>query len=121
MNPIQTEIAKSLFQLAWADGEVQQREVDVISAILERYGVPMAERLAAMDEALSDPNLEPPDLDAILGNHQSRLAVMERLVAVSFADGLPHPEEMKILAELAIRWGVSADELEMLRQKVVKG
>ena len=120
MNSVQLEVAKGLFQLAWADGSVQEQEVHLIAGLLQRMGVSMAERLAMMDEALSLPFSALPDLDAVLPNRESRMAVMNQLVSVCFADGAAHPGEIEILGNLALRWGVTAEELEELRRKALQ-
>ena len=120
MNARQLEVAKGLFQLAWADGQVQEQEVHLIAGLLQRMGVSMAERLALMDEALSLPYSALPDLDSVLPNRESRLSVMTQLVSVCFADGAAHPGEIEILGTLAVRWGVTADELEELRRKATQ-
>ena len=115
MNARQLEVAKGLFRLAWADGVVQPQEVEVVARLLERMGVGLAERLALMDEALSLPYAHLPDLDSVLPNRESRLAVMSQLVSLCFADGVAQPQEMQIVGALAMHWGIGADELEALR------
>lgn len=117
MNALQIEIAKSLFRLAWADGQIEQREVDLIDGLLTKIGMPLAERLAFMDEGLSVPYQGLPNLDAVLPDRESRLFVLEQLIAISFSGGHSHPKEMELLANLSTHWGVSADELAAMRQK----
>lgn len=118
MDASLSEIARSLFQLAWADGHVNAREVEVISAMLERLGVPMVERLVAMDHALAEPPKQAEDLLTALPDAKSRQDAMEMLVGLCFADGQTHPEELRILGDLAVRWGIGADDLEAIRRKV---
>ena len=115
MNARQLEVAKGLFRLAWADGVVQPQEVEVVARLLERMGVGLAERLALMDEALSLPYANLPDLDSVLPNRESRLAVMSQLASLCFADGVAQPQELQIVGALAMHWGIGADELEALR------
>lgn len=106
-----------LFRLAWADGQVKQAEVDLIGALLEKQGLPLSRRLTLMDQGLSAPPAETAfqapsgDLD--------REAAMEALVRLCFADGQPQPGELKILGDLALRWGVSADQLDRMRAQVL--
>lgn len=109
------EIADALYQLAWADGEVNQREVDVISALLERLGLPLVERLASMDRALS----QPPGLSAggvELECAAQRERAMQSLVTLCFADGNLHPEELRLIGDLALAWGIRAEQLDAMRR-----
>jgi uncharacterized tellurite resistance protein B-like protein len=117
----QNEIARSLFQLAWADGEIDPREVVVISGLLERMGVPMVERLAAMDQALAENTGARHALVDLIQDRQERMTVLGMLVQVCFADQQTHPEEVRILGELAMQWGVSAQDLEQLRLQASRG
>lgn len=107
------DVALLLFQMAWADGEVQSAEVDVISSLLEQLGMPLAQRLALMDQALSQP--PPADL-GLGGGDAAHPAVMQLLVRVCFADRQVSPPELAILAELADRWGITAEQLEQFRR-----
>ena len=50
-------------------------------------------------------------------SEHERLQCMEALVKVCFADGHPQPAELTLLGDLAVRWGISANQLELLRQK----
>ena len=111
------EIAQLLFQLAWADGQVQSREVEMISSLLEQLGMPLGQRLALMDEALTQP---PPPTPLPERSQQAALA-MQCLVRLCFADHQAHPEELALLAQLAARWGISADQLEQYRLQALQG
>jgi uncharacterized tellurite resistance protein B-like protein len=119
VTELQAETARCLFRLAWADGHVNQHEVDIISGLLERLGLSLVERLAAMDAGLSAP--QGAALEVALARREDRLQAMEMLVHTCFADGVAHPEEVHLLGDLAVRWGIGADELEQLRVKVMGG
>ncbi len=107
--------------MAWADGHVDGREVELISKLLEQMGMPLAQRVAMMDEAMDHRPEAPPDLDSSLDDAEARSNVLQAMVSLCFADQKPHPEELKILGDLAIRWGISADQLESMRQKATGG
>lgn len=113
MAPTLAEVALLLFQMAWADGEVQSAEVVLISTLLEQLGMPLAERLALMDQALSQP---PPAGLGVAGGETAHPAVMQLLVRLCFVDQKASPGELAILGELADRWGISAAQLEQFRQ-----
>lgn len=114
MTELQAETARCLFRLAWADGHVNQNEVDVISGLLERLGLSLIERLSAMDAGLGQLHEDRP-LETTLTRPEDRLQAMEMLIRTCFADGSAHPKEVSLLGDLALRWGISADELERLR------
>lgn len=112
---MQTQLAQMLFRLAWADGVVKASEVDLIADLLEQKGVGLAQRLAWMDQGLSQPPASV-SMDAPMSEHE-RMQCMEALVKVCFADGHPQPAELNLLGDLAVRWGISANQLELLRRK----
>lgn len=112
---MQTQLAQMLFRLAWADGVVKPSEVDLIADLLEQKGIGLAQRLAWMDQGLSHPPSSV-SMDAPMSEHD-RLQCMEALVKVCFADGHPQPAELSLLGDLAVRWGISANQLELMRRK----
>ena len=105
--------------MAWVDGTVDVREVEVIAALLERAGVPVVERLAMMDRELSHP---PSDarFPAELDDPAARRSALQNLVQLCFADGQTHPEELRLIGDLALSWGVSADELDSMRRQALE-
>ncbi len=115
MAGMQSQLAQLLFRLAWADGQVKPCEVELISSLLQQRGVALAQRLAWMDQGLSQPptsiSMEAPM------SEQQRLECMEALVKLCFADGQAQGPETVLLGDLALRWGVTADQLELLRRK----
>ncbi len=113
-------IAQSLFYLAWADGSVDSSEVQLISSLLEKLGMPLAQRLVLMDEALDRRPEAPPDFDRALTDQQARAALLEMLVELCFADGQAHQDEIRILGDLAIGWGIGVEQLEEIRRKVLR-
>ena len=115
MDSRRNEVARVLFQLAWADGEVQQSEVQAIAHLLEGIGIPLAERLAVIDEGLSQPVAPGALCDQTLDDREVRRYVLAMLIKLVFADEKTHPEELRMLAQVAMRWGFSAEELEALR------
>lgn len=112
---MQSQLAQMLFRLAWADGQVKASEVDMIAELLEKRGVGLAQRLAWMDQGLSQPP-NSVSMDAVMSEHE-RLECMGALVQLCFVDGQSQPAELSLLGDLALRWGISANQLEMLRQR----
>lgn len=120
MQAQQAEIVKCLFKMAWADGEASDEEVEVLSRLMGRLGIPLAERLVVMDGGLSDPVQEADNLDQILGDKDSRLQAMEMLLTVCFSDQNLAQQEVAYIQDLALRLGISAPELETLRQRAMQ-
>ena len=120
MDARQTELVKSLFKMVWADGQATDEEVDVLSRLLDRVGLKWAEKLAVMDTRLSEPQLDPGRLDEVLHDRESRLEALELLITVGFSDQQLPPAELHIIEELALRWGITAAELEQLRQNAMR-
>lgn len=113
-------VAQSLFYLAWADGSVDSAEVQLISSLLEKLGLPLAQRLVMMDEAFDRRPEAPPEFDQALTAQDARASHLEMLVELCFADGQAHQEEIRILGDLAIRWGIGVDQLEEIRKRVLR-
>ncbi len=118
------EAGQLLFQMAWADGQVQQNEIDLISNLLKSLGLPLSERLPLMDGHLARPSqtggkglAESSQASLSL----SRPTLMELLVRVCFADMQAGTNEIALLGELAVRWGISANQLEQFRLKATEG
>lgn len=114
---MQSEMAQIMFRLAWADGQVKQAEVDLIARLLEKQGVPLARRLAWMDEGLSQPPTASASADPM--TQPERIDAMEGLIRLCFADGQAHDQELKLLGDLALRWGLNAEQLEELRKQAM--
>lgn len=112
-------VVKSLFAMLWADGDASDREIEVVSRLMERVGLPLEERLALMDAHLSDPELAGfASIESVLPDLPSRLEAMELLVTLCFCDQQLAPEEMDILHQLAVSLQISAHQLEEIRHRV---
>lgn len=117
------EIGQLLLQMAWADGQVQQAEIALIDTLLRNLGLPLSERLPLLDESIcpiypTDTPLEPTGIGS---QNLSRPTLMELLVRVCFADMQAGDGELALLTELALRWGISAEQLEQFRLKATGG
>lgn len=118
MDRRQAQLVKSLFAMLWADGEAEDREIDVISRLMERVGLPLEERLALMDAFLSDPDLARIEsIESVLPDMQSRHEAMELMITLCFCDQQLAPEEMEILHQLAVSLGITSQQLEEIRHR----
>lgn len=120
MQPQQAEMVKALLKMAWADGEASEEEVEVLSRLMVRLGLPLAERVTVLDGGLSAPIEEKDHLEQALPDRDSRLQAMEMLLTVCFSDETLAPQEISYIQDLAGRLGISAPELETLRQRAMK-
>lgn len=119
MQAQQAEIVKCLFKMAWADGEASEEEVEVLSRLMTRLGIPLSERIIAMDGGLSEPEQGQDHIEDLLPDRESRLQAMEMLLAVCFSDQQLAPQEVSYIEDLSRRLGISAPELEALRQRAM--
>ena len=118
MDRRQHQLVKALFAMAWADGDASDREVEVLSRLMERVGLPLEERLAVMDAFLSDPDLAAgASLETVLPDVTSRMEAMELLVMLCFCDQQLAPAEMEILHQMAVRLEITAPQLEEIRHR----
>lgn len=117
MDPRQAEIVRSLFKMAWIDGNIQDREVWIISRLMDRMGIPLSQRLAVGDLMLHEPDLGEVRLEEVLPDQASRLLAMELLITVCLSDDTVDPAEMELLKELATRMQIPFDELDRLRAR----
>ncbi len=101
-------LIQALVPVAWADGDFADKEKEMLDALLDAYGATPEEKTRLMDYAkekrtLDDINLQ--DLSA-----GDRRVCLQHAVLLSFADGEQHPAESKLIADLATKLRIPADE-----------
>jgi tellurite resistance protein len=101
-------LIQALVPVAWADGDFAAKEKEMLDALLDAYEATPEEKQRLQDYAkekrtLDDINLQ--DLSA-----GSRRVCLQHAVLLSFADGEQHPAESKLIAELAAKLKIPADE-----------
>jgi tellurite resistance protein len=92
-------IVKGLSAVAWADGKVNDQEMAVVEALLEAYRATPSEihevkRFAATKRSLEDIELNELGID-------DRRVLLHHAVLLTFADGEPHPDELRLVRDLA--------------------
>ncbi|WP_257454717.1 tellurite resistance TerB family protein [Archangium lipolyticum] len=93
------EVLKLMLQLAWSDGQLDEREVGLLLGSARSWGVPESE-VAALRKALESNALPPaPDL-ALLRNRPDE--VFEAARALIACDGQLQASEQEMLEELRI-------------------
>lgn len=101
-------LIQALVPVAWADGDFADKEKEMLDAFLEAYGATDDEKkrlheYAKEKRTIDDINLQ--DLSAA-----DRRVLLQHAVLLSFADGVQHPAESKLIAELATKLRIPADE-----------
>ena len=92
-------IVKGLSAVAWADGRVNAQETAVIDALLAAYQATPSEihevkQFAASTRSLHDIELHELGVD-------DRRVLLHHAVILTFADGEQHPDEKRLIEDLA--------------------
>ena len=101
-------LIQALVPVAWADGDFAVKEKEMLDALLDAYEATDDEKKKLQEYAkekrtLDDINLQ--DLSA-----GDRRVCLQHAVLLSFADGEQHPAESKLIADLATKLRIPADE-----------
>ncbi|MGE0491688.1 MAG: TerB family tellurite resistance protein [Vulcanimicrobiota bacterium] len=105
-------ILRSLVQMMWADGEVNERERDLLGKMLVELGVTEGDikDVAAM---LTHP--ESLDVEALRGRIpevEERLAVVKAMLAMAMADGVLELSETRLMSRLSDVLELSDQQME---------
>lgn len=108
MHEQEFAIVRALVPVAWADGHFAEKEKEMLEALLDAYEATEDEKKQLREYAqekrtLDDINLQ--DLSA-----EDRRVLLQHAVLLTFADGHQHADETKLLADLATKLKVPADE-----------
>lgn len=108
MHDQELAIVRALVPVAWADGNFDAKEKEMLEALMDAYEATDAQKTdlrayAAEKRTLEDINLQ--DLSA-----SDRRVLLQNAVLLTFADGEQHPAESKLLHELAAKLRVPDDE-----------
>lgn len=108
-------LIQALVPVAWADGDFADKEKEMLDALLDAYEATPEEKKRLQEYAkekrtLDDINLQ--DLSA-----GDRRVCLQHAVLLSFADGEQHPAESKLIADLATKLKIPADEAKAVIQE----
>lgn len=116
-----TAVFSVLGHLSKADGRVNENEIRLAEAVMERMGLPgpLREQAKALFRRGKEPDFS---LDEALGafareSRHSRELIrifLEILLQAAYADGAMHPEEERILRQVCDRLGFPRREFELL-------
>ncbi len=118
LTQTQSVVFSAFLELAWAEGSVEQREVEFLTSLAEELGFDLGTRTARLITGLSAPpvaaveHLAKLDLDEM-----ERYQVVERMVALCLVRGDLTPRRGETLARLALQLGIRADELQEMRKR----
>ena len=99
---------KLLVALAWADGRVDEEEMEVVAAMLDAYGADGAEAKEIMDWARERRSLDDVDVSDLDKNDLT--AVLQHAVLLTYIDGEQSEEEVNLLKGFIAKLGMTPEE-----------
>ena len=119
MNAQEREILKSLVQLVWADGNVDDRERDILGKLLAELDLSDKDIKEVGGMMLEAQDL--PNLDVILARgKEEKDDLMRLLLALAMAKGHMNPPEMRYVQAISNKLEIERGELERLINEVRK-
>ena len=107
-------IVKALVPVAWADGELAEREKQTIEALLDAYGADDVEKERI--RAFSEKHRTLDDIDLQTLSADDRRILLQHAVLLSFADGKQDDKERALLDDLVKRLKLPADEAKAIME-----
>jgi uncharacterized membrane protein YebE (DUF533 family) len=105
-------VVKALIPVAWADGVFEEREREMVDAILDAYRASDEEKAAIRDYAKSPRTIDDIDLTALSAD--DRRVLLQHAVLLSFADGAQSTDEAETLHALARKLRIPDEEAQAL-------
>ena len=105
-------IVKALVPVAWADGNFEEHERQMIDALLDAYSASDAEKKELQDYAATKRSLEDINLQDL--SWDDRRVLLQHAVLLTFADGEQTTDEIDFLVQLAQRLRIPDDEAKGL-------
>ncbi len=101
---------KLLVALAWADGRVDEEEMEVVEAMLDAYGADGDEAQEIRDWAREKRSLD--DVDVSDLDMSDLTAVLQHAVLLTYIDGEQSETEIKLLKDFIAKLGLTMEEAE---------
>jgi uncharacterized membrane protein YebE (DUF533 family) len=108
-------IVRALVSVAWADGVFEEREREMIDALLDAYGAAPEEREATYAYARERRTLD--DIDPQNLSADDRRVLLQHAVLLSFADGDQSKEEVELLDALSAKLRIPEPEAKVLLEE----
>jgi uncharacterized tellurite resistance protein B-like protein len=103
---------QSLVAVAWADEQLHVRELEVIEALIEAFGLAETEARELREYAKTPRSLADVPLAEL--SFADRRVLVLHAVLLSYADGNPAPAELRLIDELVERLHIPHDEAARL-------
>ena len=101
-------LIQALVPVAWADGDFADTEKEMLDALLDAYEATPEEKKRLQDYAKEKRTLDDINLQELSAG--SRRVLLQHAVLLSFADGVQHATESKMITELATKLRIPDDE-----------
>ena len=108
MNEETFAVIKALVPVAWADGDFVDKEKEMLNAILDAYEATDDEKKRLQEYAKEKRTLDDINLQDLSSG--DRRVLLQHAVLLSFADGEQNPAESTLIADLAGRLKIPAEE-----------
>jgi uncharacterized tellurite resistance protein B-like protein len=105
-------ILQSLVSVAWADGAFEQREREMLEALIESFGA--SEEDAAEIRTYADKERTLEDIPLTELSSDDRRLLMQHAVVLSWVDGVQHEKEIQFLEGLRAQLNIPEDEAKSL-------
>ena len=108
-------ILEGLVSVAWADGAFQEREKEMLDALLESFGASEGEAEDMRSYAAKPRTLE--DIPLTELSAEDRRLLLQHAVVLSWVDGEQAESEIKFLTDLRAHLNIPQDEGDALVNK----
>ncbi len=105
-------ILESLVSVAWADGAFEQREREMLEALIESFGA--SEEDAAEIRAYAEKEKSLEDIPLTDLSADDRRLLLSHAVVLSWVDGVQHDKEIQFLERLREQLNIPDDEAKSL-------
>ncbi|RLB64138.1 MAG: hypothetical protein DRI90_05340 [Deltaproteobacteria bacterium] len=105
-------ILQSLVSVAWADGAFEQREREMLEALIESFGASEEDAVEIRTYADKERTLE--DIPLTELSADDRRLLIQHAVVLSWVDGVQHEKEIQFLERLREQLNIPEDEAKSL-------
>lgn len=112
MHEQEFAIVRALVPVAWADGEFADKEHEMLEAFLEAYGATEEQKKQVREYAKERRTLDDIELQELSAD--DRRVLLQCAVLLTFADGVQHASESKLLVALASKLRIPDDEAKQV-------
>jgi uncharacterized tellurite resistance protein B-like protein len=112
MHDQEKAILQSLVSVAWADGEFQDREKEMLDALIDTFGANEDEATEIREYAKEKRSLEDIPLNDLSAD--DRRILLQHAVVLSWVDGEQQETEQKFLTDLREKLHIPEDEATQL-------